>query len=176
MLKKFILILLLSFMICSEALAGSGGLNIFAYPRAVPETQIYNPYGQKTKLKDFKNQFVVLVLWSKNCMPCIRELDNLKAFADKVQDDGIKVVILSSENDWTGWDEQNKILDKFGGAGLDAYVDKDSKLIEDFGVFSFPHTVLINRQGEEIGRIRGAVEWDSDEVIEQIYKIKAQNG
>ena len=32
---------------------------------------------------------------------------------------------------------------------------------------------LINK-GKEIGRIRGAADWDDEDVIEYIYKIKAQ--
>ena len=49
-------------------------------------------------------------------------------------------------------------------------------LAEDLGIFTSPNTVLINRKGEEIGRIRGSIDWDDDDVIEYIYKIKAQHG
>lgn len=37
-------------------------------------------------------------------------------------------------------------------------------------------TVLIGREGKEIGRIRGSAEWDSQDVIEYMYKIKAEHG
>lgn len=60
-------------------------------------------------------------------------------------------------------------------AGFGFYVDKKGDLSADLGIFTSPNTVLINRHGKEIGRIRGSVEWDDDEVIEYIYKIKAQN-
>ena len=36
--------------------------------------------------------------------------------------------------------------------------------------------VLIGREGKEIGRIRGSAEWDSQDVIEYMYKIKAEHG
>lgn len=174
MLKKVIFVLLLTILISSEALAKSG-LNLFAYPRAVPNTEIYDPLGKKVKLTDYKGEFVILVLWSKHCMPCIRELDNLNEFVNKTKDNGIKVLLLSSEKDWKSVDEQRQLLTKYGATDIDFFIDKDTKLIEDFGVFSYPHTVLINKNSEEIGRIRGAVEWDDEDVIEEIYKIKAQN-
>ena len=66
-------------------------------------------------------------------------------------------------------------LQKYGAPDLDFYVDKKGDLSADLGIFTSPNTVLINRHGKEIGRIRGSVEWDDDEVIEYIYKIKAQN-
>ena len=46
----------------------------------------------------------------------------------------------------------------------------------DFGVFSYPHTVMVDQSGEEIGRISGSVDWDDDDVIEYIYKLKAKYG
>lgn len=174
MLKKVIFALLLIVMISSEALAKSG-LNLFAYPREVPKTEIYDPLGKKIKLTDYKGDFVVLVLWSKHCMPCIRELDNLNKFVNETKNTGIKVLLLSSDKDWKSVDEQQQLLIKYGATDIDFFIDKNTKLIEDFGVFSYPHTILINKNSEEIGRIRGAVEWDDEDVIEKIYKIKAQN-
>ena len=58
---------------------------------------------------------------------------------------------------------------------LPFYTDKDGKLAAAFGVFTSPHTVLFNKKGQEIGRIRGSAEWNDPRVIEYIYKLKAEN-
>ena len=59
---------------------------------------------------------------------------------------------------------------------LETYVDDKSDLAAAFGIFSSPVTVLVSREGKEIGRIRGSADWDSSEVIEYMYKIKAEHG
>ena len=100
---------------------------------------------------------------------------SLIIFSKKVADNGIKVVIISPASEWHSLEEQQKFLQKYGAPDLDFYVDKKGDLSADLGIFTSPNTVLINRHGKEIGRIRGSVEWDDDEVIEYIYKIKAQN-
>lgn len=171
MIKKFCLFLFMM-LFASSALADAG-VNIFAYSRKVPETKIYDVYGKAFALKDFAGDFLIVVFWSKTCIPCIRELDNLSRFAEKTKDDGIKLILVSPAGDWVTEEEQQNFLDRYGGVGLEAYVDRKADLAKGFGIFTSPHTVLVNAESMEIGRIRGAVEWDDDEVIEEIYRIKA---
>ncbi len=171
MIKKFCLFLFMV-LFASSALADAG-VNIFAYSRKVPETKIYDVYGKAFKLKDFAGDFLIVVFWSKTCIPCIRELDNLSRFAEKTKDDGIKLILVSSAKEWVTEDEQKNFLKRYGAENLEAYVDKGADLADSFGIFTSPHTVLVNEKSMEIGRIKGAVEWDDDEVIEEIYRIKA---
>lgn len=174
MLKKGLFIIFcLLFSFSAEA---RKGVNIFAYSRPVPATAVYNRYGQKTALADFKGDFVLAVFWSRYCVPCIKELDDLNSFVRKTRDSGIRVMIISKDDEWTGAGEQKELLGKYGAPDLDFYVDKDGRLSGDFGIFASPHTVLVNKAGEEFGRISGSLDWDDEDVIEEIYKLKAQYG
>lgn len=175
MIKNFLCLGLLLLGLASPVQAANG-LNIFQYPREAPQDKFYNQYGGKVSLSDFKGQFVILVFWSRYCVPCIKELDNLNNFHNKTKKNGIKVMIISRMEEWKNLDELRKFLKKFKADDLDFYLDEKSKITESFGIFAYPHTVLINKAGQEIGRIRGAVIWDDDEVIEYMYKIKAQHG
>lgn len=175
MVKKYILSALLAFTFCFNAVA-KDAVNIFEIPRAIPEREIIGEAGQKVKITDFKGDFILLNIWSRHCTPCIKELESLNGFVNKTKDNGIRLIMLSPEEEWEDNTEQRKFLNKFKATDVEFYVDKDGKLAEDLGVFTSPHTVLINKKGEEIGRIRGSADWDSDEVIEYIYKLKAQHG
>ena len=84
--------------------------------------------------------------------------------------------MVSKEDEWSSAAEQRELLNKYEAPDVDFYTDRDGKLAGDFGIFSSPHTVLINKSGEEIGRISGSADWEDDDVIEYIYKIKAQHG
>ncbi len=173
MFKKICLSLCVIFFAVTAHAAG--GVNIFAYPREVPQTPIYNQYGQAFELKDFTGNFVIAVFWSKTCIPCLREMDDLNAFVKKTSGNGIKVILISPAEEWLSEGEQRAFLRRYGATEVDFYVDKKAKLAMDFGIFTSPHTVLINEESMEIGRIRGSVDWDDDDIIEYIYKIKAQH-
>ena len=116
-----------------------------------------------------------MMFWSRYCAPCIKELDDINEFVLKTRNNGIKVLLVSKDDEWTDVTEQRELLKKYKAPDVDLYTDKDGKLSGDFGIFSSPHTVLVNTKSEEIGRIRGSVDWGDDDVIEYIYKIKAQN-
>ena len=169
------ILLIMSLIIISSTAFAHRGANIFAYPRPTPESKIFNQYGQAFSLKDFSGDFLIAVFWSKTCIPCLRELDDLNNFVKKTQNNNIKVILISPHDEWQTGEEQRTFLKKYGGLELDFYTDKKSKLANDFGIFTSPHTVLINSSSLEIGRIRGSVDWDDNDVIEYIYKIKAQN-
>lgn len=171
--KKYIIcfFLLISFAVEAK----EKNLNIYDEPRTMVQREFLGQYSKKFKASDFKGEFVLMVFWSRHCSPCIKEMDNLDSFAQAVALNGITVLPISLEGEWGNWEESREFMDKFKGKNLNSYLDPKGDLAADLGVFRFPHTVLINRKGMEIGRIRGAVEWDDPDVIEYIYKIKAEN-
>ena len=174
MIKKYLLILVL--ILFSQSVLAKGGANIFAYSRGAPQTPIYTPAGQKLNIQDFKGDFVLIMFWSRYCAPCIKELDEINEFVKKTRDNGIKVLLVSKEDEWSTMQEQRNLLIKYGAPDVDFYVDRDGKLAGDFGIFASPHTVLVSRDSQEIGRIRGTADWGDDDVVEYIYKIKATHG
>ncbi len=168
------------FALCLGAMTASAsekGVNIYGTARNVPSKAVFGSAGNRVRMDDFKGDFVLAVFWSRYCVPCIRELESLNRFAQQTKNDGIRVILISPKEEWQGgFAEQRRLLAKYGAPDLETYVDNKSDLASAFGIFSSPMTVLISRQGQEIGRIRGSADWSSPEVIEYMYKIKAQHG
>ena len=165
------------FFLCTDCYAASSEyVNIYEEPRKFPKREFYSPLGQRYTMEDFKGNFVILVLWSRYCAPCVKELDELNEYSMKVKNDGIRVILLSKASEWNGDSEQKRFLERYDAKDIEYYNDEKGMLAEDLGIFTSPNTVLINRQGKEIGRIRGSINWDDEDVIEYIYKIKAQHG
>lgn len=169
----FFAVVLISFTALAEK---EKNVNIYELPRPAPENKFYTSGGQAVTLADFKGSFVMLMHWSRDCRPCIYELENLNDFYKKTKNNGIKIIMISNDAEWKDAAETRKFLDKYDAPDLPFYLDHNNQLVEAFGIFTSPHTVLLNRKGEEIGRIRGTAEWDKPEVIEYIYKLKAKHG
>ena len=159
-------------MICGFSFETSAKINLFAYSRPAPETEIFYQDGSSKKLSDFKGNFVVALFWSKTCVPCIRELKSLNKFYNKIKGTDIKIVMISPANEWNTNYEQREFLNKYKATDIDFYTDKNGNLAADFGIFSYPHTVLIDQDGEEIGRIHGQMDWDSNNVMTEITKLR----
>ena len=166
--KKILIALLILASTAGFSLAREDGVNIYDTPREPPS-------GRKVNLADFKGDFLIAVFWSRYCAPCLRELDNLNRYQKIVRNDGIRVILISPDTEWNTVDEMKKMLKKYRAGDLEAYTDVNGQLASDFGIFTSPNTVLINKDGKEIGRLRGSAEWDSDEVVEYLYKIKAEH-
>lgn len=173
---KQICSILLAVSFTFSAAAAQKGVNIYDTPRDLPERKVTRSDGAQISLDSFPDDFVLAMFWSRHCVPCIKELDEVKNFALKTQENGIRVILISPSQEWKDSFEQREFLEKFGADGMEFYTDEHSNLASDLGIFTSPNTVLVNRQGKEIGRIRGAAEWDDNKVIEYIYKIKAQHG
>ncbi len=171
---KFIKILLVFCLVASNAMA-LDNVNIFAYSRKAPDEKIYDDYGKAYKLSDFSGDFLIVLFWSKKCIPCLRELDDLQEFVNKTQGNGVKLIMVSPQKDWAVEGEQQAFLSKFEADKVPHFVDRNGKLATAFGIFATPHAVLVDAKSMEIGRIRGSLDWEDDDVIEEIYKIKAGN-
>ena len=112
MIKRIILILLLVFF--STSAFAKKGVNLFTYPREVPNTKIFNRYGQSFSLKDFAGDFLIVVFWSKTCVPCIREIADINEFIKKTDGTGVKLITVSPEKEWISPEEQQSFLQKNG--------------------------------------------------------------
>lgn len=172
--KKFWFAFLIFVSTFGLSMAEEKGVNIYEEPRDIPSRPIYSYTGKKVNLTEFEGNFLIVVFWSRYCGPCLRELDNLWNYQQIVANDGIKVILVSPDTEWNNVEEMKKMLKKYHAGDLEAYTDINGQLASDFGIFTSPNTVLINKDSKEIGRLRGSAEWDDEKVVEYIYKIKAE--
>ena len=171
---KLFTIGLMALLTANSALASTDGVNLYDEPRDLPQKPLIRQDGSQVNLsKDFKDNLVLAMFWSRHCMPCVQELDDIKGLDSRTQNSGIKVVLISPSQEWKTQAEQREFLDRYGADNIDFYTDEKGNMAAALGIFTSPNTVLVNSSGKEIGRIRGAADWDSDEVVEYIYRLKS---
>ncbi|MBO7098186.1 MAG: TlpA family protein disulfide reductase [Alphaproteobacteria bacterium] len=152
--------------------AKENAVNIFADSRDAPQRKIMHESGKSYSLGDFKGQFVVAVFWSKNCGPCLKEMKDLNVFYKNALPENIRLILISPKSEWHSAVEQRLFLKKYGASDVEFYTDKKGELAADFGIFTTPHTVLINEDGQEIGRIRGTAKWADKRVLAYIKSLQ----
>lgn len=55
-----------------------------------------------------------------------------------------------------------RFFDEVGVKRLPVLLDPKQELAREMAVLGLPITVILNREGQEIARLRGDAEWDSD--------------
>ena len=129
-----------------------------------PPLQIATPnfqdkLGQPVNLDSFHGKVVVLNFWATWCPPCIAEMPAL----DRLQSDmgGKDFAVVAVSTDRQGIKKSAPFYRRAGITHLALYNDTRGNLLDAFKGKSLPITVVIDREGREVGRIEGAAQWDS---------------
>jgi thiol-disulfide isomerase/thioredoxin len=130
-------------------------------PLELPELSFAGPGGETKTLADFKGKIVLLNIWASWCVPCREEMPQL----DKLQAElgGKDFEVVAVNIDRGGGDKAKKFLEETGATHLAAYTDPTGKLFAAVKAVGMPTTLLIDRDGKEIGRLVGPADWGSAE-------------
>jgi thiol-disulfide isomerase/thioredoxin len=141
-------------------------------PKPAPELGFLDGQGNALSLEDFRGKVVILNLWATWCAPCRHEMPSLDRLQAALGDEGLQVVPLSLDRG-----EVSKIeafYEEVGLPTLDIYHDPKAAAGRAFGAYGLPTTIVIDREGMEIGRVLGPAEWDGEEAMTLIRAVLAE--
>ena len=134
-----------------------------AKPVPAPETVFTDAKGTQLTLKNFRGRIVLVNLWATWCGPCVREMPSLLRLHEKLK--GPDFVVIALSEDRKGWEKIGPFRDKLNLQTLPFFHDVNSKMMFATKARGLPTTLLISRDGRELGRLAGLAEWDSDEAM-----------
>jgi thiol-disulfide isomerase/thioredoxin len=132
-------------------------------PKPIPPLAFVDGEGRRVDLSQFGGRVVLLNLWATWCGPCVKEMPSLDRLQGQLGGDAFQVVALSLDRG--GKTAVEPFYQKTGVKNLALYLDAGSASMQALGLRGLPTTLLIDAQGRELGRVEGAVEWDSPEVL-----------
>lgn len=147
-----------------EAAAKSGQMAAYVKkktPEALANISFNDGDGKALTLADFKGKTVLLNLWATWCAPCREEMPSLDRLQQALGSDKFEVVALSLDR--KGAQASRKFLDEVKATSLKLYVDPTAKQGTELKLIGMPTTLLVDREGRELGRLTGPAEWDSPE-------------
>ena len=132
-------------------------------PKPVPELNFTDGESHARTLADFKGKVILLNIWATWCVPCRKEMPTLDRLQAALGGTDFEVVPLSIDR--KGMEVVNKFYDEIGIQHLSRFVDSGNEAFQKLAIVGVPTTLLIDRQGRELGRLIGPSEWDSPDMI-----------
>ena len=142
-----------------------------AAPQELLSPLFVDEQGHKLTLDDFRGKVVLLNVWATWCLPCREEMPTLDALQARLGGDGFQVVALSIDEG--GFPAIRQFFAEIGIKHLKPYLADSIRAMAALGAFGLPTTILIDRDGRELGRLVGPAEWDSPDAIAFFEKIIA---
>lgn len=141
-------------------------------PKPLPKITFEDAGGAERSLADFRGQVVVLNLWATWCAPCRKEMPSLDRLQAKYgKGDDLEVVALALDRG--DIDKIKVFFEHVGVAHLEIYRDPEMRASRQLRARGVPTTLVIDREGREIGRVIGPTEWDSEEALAVLRRAMA---
>jgi thiol-disulfide isomerase/thioredoxin len=132
-------------------------------PRPLGNVTFADASGAERTPADWQNKVVFMNFWATWCPPCLKEMPSINRMAAALQGDDFAVVAISTDRGSPdkpiGWMAQNGI------DTLDFYHDSRFRAATAAKVMGQPTTLILDRDGAEIARLTGDVEWDSPDAL-----------
>lgn len=138
-------------------------------PQALPSIEFHDGDGEPLTLAHFRGRVILLNVWATWCRPCKAEMPSLNALAAHFQNGQFTIVPLSV--DLSGAVAVRGYYKHLALDRLPIYLDPKSQAMHTLGVIGIPTTLLIDREGKEVARQIGPLQWDAPAVVDELSKI-----
>lgn len=117
--------------------------------------------GEAKTLANWSGKIILVNLWATWCAPCRKEMPDLAKLQTVLGGADFEVVAISVDR--KGAEASAAFLQEAGADQLQLYLDPSSKVLNDLQALGLPATVLVDRKGQELGRLLGPADWASDD-------------
>ncbi len=121
--------------------------------------------GKTVSLADYRGRVVMLNFWATWCPPCRAEMPSMERLHKAMQ--GFDFVMLAVNVEENGAQAVAAFL-KSQPHSFPVLLDAEAGAQNAFGVFRFPETFIINKDGVILNHILGAREWDDKATIDYL--------
>ena len=128
------------------------------------KTSFIDLYDNNLDLSEYKKGKIVINYWATWCAPCIKEMPSMKRAEEILEEYGYTFLLVSDET-------VSKISSFKNEWNFDLNFLKSTKSFESLGVYAMPTSYIFDANGQLIETIVGAIEWDSEEMINKLKML-----
>lgn len=125
------------------------------------KTSFVDLYENNLDLSVYKGKRIVINYWATWCGPCIKEMPSIKRAEEILEDYGYIFLLVSDET-------ISEISNFKNYSNFNFNFLKSIESYETLGIYSMPTSYIFDENGKIIETIVGAIEWDSEEMINKL--------
>lgn len=137
----------------------------FAYTEGRPTAPAFtfkDADGKDLTLADRKGKVLLVNLWATWCAPCVKEMPSLDRLQAELGGPDFEVVAISLDRG--GLNEVKPFFEANGIKALAPYLDPQMTAMKAAQPLpGLPTSILVDREGREVGRLPGAADWSGEE-------------
>lgn len=137
-------------------------------PIPAPATVFKDAADADKTLKDFGGKVLLVNFWATWCAPCVKEMPALDRLNAKLGGKDFQVIAVNQERN--GPKVAKPFVEKQGWK-LPLYLDAATAFYRDAKLRGLPTTIIIGKNGQELGRVEGEVVWDSPAVEKMVQDL-----
>jgi len=156
-------------------LAAGGGLLALGHrgPRLAPDFAVPDLAGHAVRLSALRGKVVVLNLWATWCPPCREEMPSMERLYGRLRDRDFQLLAVSQDEDGSSAVEP---FVKQLGITFPVLIDPERQVGERYGVWGYPETFIIDRNGYVVERVIGPRDWATPTQIAMLEALIAADG
>lgn len=134
-----------------------------------PDFTVVNKDGEEVKFSDYVGKPIVLNFWASWCPPCKSEMPTFNKVSEEMQGEVIFLMVNMVDGMRETVDIGKAYVEKEGYTFTVLY-DNEQMAANTYGITSLPTTVFINKDGQLIAGVEGAI--DEETLLEGIRMIQ----
>jgi peroxiredoxin len=127
-----------------------------------PDFQLEDTKGNKVSLSDLRGKIVLVNFWATWCPPCIEEMPSMERLNEVIAGNDFVMLAINAEEN--GRSIVPAFLEKTPYTFPILY-DNKGVVQKRYGVFKFPESFIVNKDGTVAEKIIGPLDWSSLKTI-----------
>ena len=152
----------------AEELPQIKNIVIHKVPKTYDNVIFLDNKDQKTNIKQYRGNLLILNFWATWCEPCKEEMPSLDNLQANQELDKIKIfaINIGKEN----YNKVNKFFIEFDIKNFEPYFDPPKTLAKKFSLRGIPTSIFINKEGQEFARVIGSINFEDKSFINWLKK------
>lgn len=135
---------------------------------AAPDFSLPLVGGGEVTLSQLRGKVVLLNFWATWCPPCRAEMPSMERLYAQLKDSGFELLAVNVEVDGL------TILPEYFQKHPHSFpvpVDTEGEISNNYGVFRFPESFVIDREGKVVEHVIGGRDWSEPGMVERFKQL-----
>ena len=144
-------------------------ITVHEIPKEIIGEEFIDFAGKKFKFNKFDQQITLVNFWATWCVPCKEEMPSIDKLVNILGKNKIKIFAINLEK--INKKKTDKFLSDLRIKNFSTYYDPDYVLANRIGLRGLPTTLIIDRNGKELARVIGSIDFADEKFISWLKEL-----